>query len=56
MISISIPGIANIILSVLLNFIQFDVLYTEEWLPNAMQKVDIDLSQSDSPPLSLFFD
>lgn len=32
LISIAIPGIANIILSVLLNFIQFDILLTEKWL------------------------
>lgn len=56
MLSISIPGIANIILSVLLNFIQFDVLYTEMWLPKALKKVNIDLVNSESQALNLFFD
>jgi hypothetical protein len=56
MISISMPGIANMILSVLLNFIQFDVLYTEMWLPTALKKVNIDLGNSDSQALNLFFD
>jgi hypothetical protein len=56
MISISIPGIANMILSVLLNFIQFDILYTEMWLPNALKKVNIDLGNSESQALNLFFD
>jgi hypothetical protein len=56
MISISIPGIANMILSVLLNFIQFDILYTEMWLPRALKKVNIDLGNSDSQALNLFFD
>ncbi len=36
LISIAIPGIANIILSALLNIIQFDVLFTEKWLEKAL--------------------
>lgn len=33
MISMTIPGVAQVIAQVLLNLIYFDILYTEEWLP-----------------------
>lgn len=36
LISIAVPGIANTILSVLLSIIQFDVLFTEKWLPQSL--------------------
>lgn len=54
MISVSIPGIANTILSVLLNFIQFDILFTEKWLPQALSKLNLKVDDQKDEPLSFF--
>jgi hypothetical protein len=39
MISISVPGVAQMIQQVLLNLIYFDILYTELWFPELLDKL-----------------
>jgi hypothetical protein len=56
LISIAIPGIANTILSVLLNIIQFDVLFTEKWLPESLSKVGFTFLNEKDESLSSIFD
>ena len=40
-ISIMIPGLPNIIMSVILKLIYFDIFYTERWLPQIMKEVGL---------------
>lgn len=56
LINIAIPGIANTILSVLLNIIQFDILFTEKWLPQALDSLGFTPPDNLDEPLSFFFD
>ncbi len=39
MISMSIPGVASMISSVLINLIYFDILYTEKWFPRFLELI-----------------
>ncbi len=38
-VSITIPGVALVIQNTLLNLLYFDLLYTEEWLPQILEKM-----------------
>jgi hypothetical protein len=59
MISLSIPGLPQLIQSVLLKFIYFDILYTELWLPQFMAGIglgDLDDVSNDDALNSIFAD
>ena len=59
MISLSIPGLPQLIQSVLLKFIYFDILYTELWLPQFMVVIglgDLDDVSNDDALNSIFAD
>jgi hypothetical protein len=62
MISISVPGSANLIQMVLLNFIYLDILYTDKWLIPLLFTEDNDKDEDDGEyvdlggPLNDFFD
>jgi hypothetical protein len=47
MISIPIPGVASLIQNTLLKLIYFDLLYTEEWMPQFMSYLGFDFDISD---------
>lgn len=38
-VSITIPGVALVIQNTLLNLLYFDLLYTEEWMPQIWEKM-----------------
>ncbi len=38
-VSITIPGVALVIQNTLINFLYFDLLYTEEWMPQIWEKM-----------------
>jgi hypothetical protein len=54
MISMNVPGVAIMIQVVLINFIYFDILYTERWFPDLMKYLDFDLDFEDYPLNSFF--
>ena len=54
MISISVPGVAQMIQQVLLNLIYFDILYTEKWFPDLLASLKIKLDQEDKGLNSFF--
>jgi hypothetical protein len=59
MISLSIPGLPQLIQSVLLKFIYFDILYTELWISHFMVKIglgDLDDVPNDNALNSIFAD
>lgn len=56
MISISVPGIAQIIQQVLVNFIYLDLLVMEKWMPQVLDWINGDRSQINDEPLNDFFD
>ena len=45
MISISIPGIASIILAVMIKYINFEILYTELWVYQFFTGIKIEFSE-----------
>lgn len=55
MISITVPGVAQMIQQVLLNLIYFDILYTELWFPELLATLKIKLDQEDKG-LNNFFE
>jgi len=54
MISMSVPGVAQMIQVVLINFIYFDILFTEYWFPEFMDTIKLDLNFEDHPLNSYF--
>jgi hypothetical protein len=54
MISISVPGVAQMIQQVLLNLIYFDILYTELWFPELLARLSIKMDQEDKGLNSYF--
>ncbi len=55
MISMSIPGVAQVIAQVLLNLIYFDILYTEEWFPSFLRSLGIVQDQEDEA-INIYFE
>lgn len=58
MISLSVPGIAQLILQVLVNFVYLDLLMMERWFPAVLQWVNgnNDNFSNGDAPLNSFFD
>ena len=56
MVSISVPGITQIVQSVLLNIIFVDVLFTEQWVPTLIYSSDLIASNVDSDSLNVFLE
>ena len=54
MISMPVPGIVQLVQSVLLNFIYLDVLLTDKWLPQYIFKEDLS-SVEDRDGLNVYF-
>ena len=50
-IAVSTSGVPQIIQSVLIKLIYFDIFYTERWMPELMKSMglDFDLIENDSP-------
>ena len=46
MISLTVPGIVQLVASVLLNFIYVDILLTDLWLPQIFESSDETISSS----------
>ncbi len=55
MISMSIPGVAQVIAQVLLNLIYFDILYTEEWLPSFLVSLGI-IQDPNDEAINIYFE
>ena len=56
MIAIPIQGVPSIIQSVMIKFIYFDILFTENWMNNFFSKIGLDTeSIKDDEPVNLFF-
>jgi hypothetical protein len=49
-----VPGLAKMIQNVILNLIQFDILYTEYWMPLLFEQLDLN-SEKNKEPLNSFF-
>lgn len=57
LISLSIVGIPALIQAVLIKLIYFDILYTEMWLPQFMNKLGLNFdSIEDDQPVNVFFE
>jgi hypothetical protein len=57
MISLSIGGMPAVIQAVLIKLIYFDILYTELWLPQFMEKLGFNFdSIADDSPVNVFFE
>ncbi len=57
MLSISVPGIAKTLQKVLVNFIYFDILMTEKWLPSFLNWINgEDTNNEVDSPLNNFFE
>jgi hypothetical protein len=52
-VSMEMPGIASYIGLALMNIIYFDLFFTDSWIPDAYNLIDIDFnSESDEEPLN----
>jgi hypothetical protein len=54
LVSMNVPGVAQIIQFVLINFIYFDILYTERWFPEFMTYLNLEIDFEDYPLNSYF--
>ncbi len=57
MLSISVPGISQIMQQVIVNFIYIDILMTEKWIPYLFNRVNGENNYNDEDsPLNNYFD
>jgi hypothetical protein len=51
----NIPGMALVIQNTLLNLLYFDLLFTEEWMPDVLNYFGLDYDLIDDIPLNGYF-
>ena len=56
MISMAVPGIVQLMLQVLVNFLYFDLLYTDLWLPYMFSPGDYEVTSDDLSLNDYFYD
>lgn len=54
LISLAVPGMVQLVLAVLMNFIYFDILMTDVWLPNIFKTTSYELEKEGG--LNEYFD
>ena len=49
LISMNVPGIVQIVQSIFMSFVYFDVFYVDQWVPPALEKVKFNIDEPGEP-------